>query len=157
VSPGWSALFAAVAAAVLVVAFMVWWRWRTLVRTPGTFTARARRAGEDRTGTLVIGRYDEAGLDLMSVWSIDPRPRWKAARHQLRLRRGDPGRQDGSVVVRVDGGPSPIDLDIDADACSGLSAWIEAGPAVGFGTWREMPSRRPRPSRAHRATRRRAH
>jgi hypothetical protein len=157
VSPGWSALVAAIAAAVLVLAFMVWWRWRTLVRTPGTFTARARPADERGAGTLVIGRYDEAGLDLMTVWSIDPRPRWKAARHQLRLRRGAPGRQDGSVVVRVDGGPAPIDLDIHTDDCSGLSAWIEAGPAVGFGTWREMPSRRPRASRGHRASRRRAH
>ncbi len=156
-SPGWSALVAAVAAAVLVVALMVWWRWRTLVRTPGTFTARARRAGDEGVGTRVIGRYDEAGLDLMTVWSIDPRPRWRAARHQLRLRRGDPGRQDGSVVVRVDGGPSPIDLDIDDDACSGLSAWIEAGPAVGFGTWRDVPSRQSWPGRSHRSQHRRTH
>lgn len=156
-SPGWSALVAVVATAVLVVAFMVWWRWRTLVRTPGTFTARVRRAGQGGPGTPVIGCYDEAGLDLMKVWSIDPRPRWTADRHQLRLRRGDPGRQAGSVVVRVDGGPSPIDLDLDADACSGLSAWVEAGPAVGFGTWREVPSRRPWPGRSHRVPRRRAH
>lgn len=149
-SPGWTALVAAVVAAVLAVAFMLWWRWRTLVRTPGTFTARVRPAGGSGSGTRVIGRYDEAGLDLMTVWSIDPRPRWKAARHQLRLHRGEPGRQAGSVLVRVDGGPTPIELDIDADACSGLSAWIEAGPAVGFGTWRELPTRHHRSGRGRR-------
>ncbi|QCU78411.1 DUF2550 family protein [Citricoccus sp. SGAir0253] len=155
-SPGWSALVAAVAAAVLVVAFMVGWRWRTLVRTPGTFSARVRPAGRSGRGARVIGRYDEAGLDLMSVWSVDPRPRWRAARHLLHLRRSGPGRQDGSVVVRVDGGPSPIDLDMDSDACAGLSAWIEAGPVAGLGTWREVPRRSSRLLRLHRGPHRRA-
>ncbi|GAA1663199.1 hypothetical protein GCM10010977_01710 [Citricoccus zhacaiensis] len=144
-TPGWSALIAAVlaalVAAVLVVAFMVYWRWRTLVRTPGTFTARIRGAGEGTGGVRVIGRYDESGLDLMTVASVDPRPRWSAARHMLRLHREGAVRQDGSVVVRVDGGPAPVDLVIQADACAGLSAWIESGPAVGFGTWRELPPR----------------
>ncbi|MFC7402742.1 DUF2550 family protein [Citricoccus sp. GCM10030269] len=140
-SPWWSAVVAAVVAAALVIAFMVWWRWRTLVRTPGTFTARVRKPGQESRGVLVIGRYDEAGLDLMTVASVDPRPRWKASRHQLRLQRVEPARQDGTVTVRVDGGPSPIELNIDGDACAGLSAWVESGPSVGFGTWRELPSR----------------
>ncbi len=143
-SPGWSALIAAVLAAVLVIAFMVWWRWRTLVRTPGTFTARILRPGQDARGIRVIGRYDESGLDLLTVASIDPRPRWSAARHQLRLQREGAVAQDGMVAVRVDGGPSPITLSINADACSGLSAWIESGPAVGFGTWRQPDPRQRR-------------
>jgi hypothetical protein len=149
VTAGWSALIAAVLAAVLVLAFMVWWRWRTLVRTAGTFTARLRQPGHESRGVRVIGRYDEAGLDLLTVVSIDPRPRWSAARYQLRLRREGPVGQDGSVVVRVDGGPSPIDLDIEADACAGLSAWIESGPAVGFGTWREVPRHKGHRRKAH--------
>lgn len=142
-SAGWSALIAAVVAAVLVIAFMVWWRWRTLVRTPGTFTARIRRPGKDSRGIRVIGRYDESGLDLLTVASVDPRPRWSAARHQLRLRRESAVNQDGVVVVRVDGGPAPITLSINTDACSGLSAWIESGPSIGFGTWRQAPPRSP--------------
>jgi Protein of unknown function (DUF2550) len=149
VTAGWSALIAAVLAAVLVVAFMVWWRWRTLVRTPGTFTARLRQPGEDSRGVRVIGRYDEAGLDLLTVASVDPRPRWSAARHRLRLKREGAVGQDGSVVVRVDGGPTPIDLDINSDACAGPSAWIESGPAVGFGTWREAPRHKGHRRKAH--------
>lgn len=140
-SAGWSALIAAVLAAVLVVAFMVWWRWRTLVRTPGTFTARIQRPGKDSRGVRVIGRYDESGLDLMTVASVDPRPRWSAARHQLRLHREGAVSQDGVVQVRVEGGPAPITLSINTDACSGLSAWIESGPSIGFGTWRQQPQR----------------
>lgn len=142
-SAGWSALIAAILAAVLVIAFMVWWRWRTLVRTPGTFTARIRPPGKDSRGVRVIGRYDESGLDLLTVASVDPRPRWSAARHLLRLHRESAVNLDGVVVVRVDGGPAPITLSINTDACSGLSAWIESGPSIGFGTWRQPPQRGP--------------
>lgn len=143
-SPFWWALLGALAGTVAVIALMMWWRRRTLLRIPGTFRAQVWIPGERSRGVSVIGRYNDVGLDLMKVRSIDPRPCWSTARHRAEIRREGEGSRQGTVLARLSGGPETVLLELSHEECSGVSAWIESGPLAGFGIWREDPSRRPR-------------
>lgn len=145
-SPLWWALAGALAGIVLMVALMMWWRRRTLLRTPGTFRAHVRTAGDPGRRVSVIGRYNDVGLDLMKVRSVDPRPCWSTARHQAEIRREGEGAREGDVLARLSGGPEPVLLELSHEECAGVSAWIEAGPLAGYGVWREDHYRRPRRS-----------
>lgn len=140
----WAALLGAVLGTLLVLVALIWWRHRTLMRTPGTFRARLRRPGAPGPGRPVIGRYNEVGLDLLALLSVDPRPVWSTARYQAQLRRveQDSCHQD-AVVVHLQGAEDTVEMVLSSAETAGLSAWIESGPTVGYGAYRQHARRKP--------------
>lgn len=133
---------------VLIVGAVLWWRRRTLLRTPGTFKARilGSRDGAEQQGhgTRVIVCYNETTVELMTVFSVSPLPRWSAPRHRLEIKRLGPARKEGWSRVRLEGGGVSQELHMEEINVSVLATWLESGPTIGVGIWRDEPIRRQR-------------
>ncbi|MEH0058989.1 MULTISPECIES: hypothetical protein [Auritidibacter] len=78
-------VFALVIAISLVLLGIIAWRRRTLLKTPGTFPAKALTAvGGEKLATArgVVVSYHESSVEVLAVWSISPLPyfifRWLA-------------------------------------------------------------------------------
>lgn len=151
--PGWFvgavlSVLAIVVLIVLIVGGVLWWRRRTLLRTPGTFKARivasADEADPQVQGTRVIVCYNETTVELMTVFSASPLPRWSAPRHRLEIKRLGPARKEGWIRVRLEDGAGAKELLMDQVNVSELATWLESGPSIGIGIWRDEPIRRQR-------------
>ncbi|WBL18626.1 DUF2550 family protein [Citricoccus sp. NR2] len=141
-------ILAIVALIVLIVGAVLWWRRRTLLRTPGTFKARfvasPDQIDSQGQGARVIVCYNETTVELMTVFSVSPLPRWTAPRHRLDIKRLGPARKEGWVRVRLEDGAKAQELLMDEINVSELATWLESGPSIGIGIWRDEPIRRQR-------------
>ncbi|PXA77518.1 DUF2550 family protein [Auritidibacter sp. NML100628] len=140
-------VFVLVMAISLVLLGIIAWRRRTLLKTPGTFPAKALTAvGGEKLATArgVVVSYHESSVEVLAVWSISPLPYFSVARHVLELHRDTSDHRTGSDVglelLDLDSG-ARITLALSADHCAELTTWHESGPAVGIGHWREAPER----------------
>lgn len=114
-----------------------------LRRTLGTFDASLRPA--DGSWVRGICRYADHHLEFLRLASVSPIPAWRFARAGMELkgrRDAEPGERSrlpaGSIVVSLGTDHGPIDLGMSYEAYTGLSAWLEAGPVAGVGTWRQI-------------------
>ncbi|MFD1212329.1 DUF2550 domain-containing protein [Arthrobacter sp. GCM10027362] len=122
-----------------LVAFGV--RRYQLRRTLGTFDASLRHAsGRWEMG---IGRYADKHLEWLRLFSLSPRPRRRYLRSSLELngwrQPTDLERsnvQPGAVVAMLSYEGQELLLAVNFEVYAGLSAWLEAGPVIGIGTWR---------------------
>lgn len=136
--------FAILAAALLLVAMVLGamgLRRYHLQRALGTFDASISTA----RGHWMMGvcRYAEGELEFMRLFSVSPVPLRRFLRSSLELQgwrqpaEWEVARiQPGSIVVSLEYNGEDILLAMDYGAYTGLSTWLEAGPAVGVGTWR---------------------
>lgn len=131
---------------IVIMGVLLWWRRRTLLRTPGTFKARLLpgESGSASHGTRIIVSYNETSVELMTLVSLSPIPRWSGARHRLEIDRLGAGRKEPWVRVRLMAGSSSRVLEMEDVNLSELSTWLESGPSVGIGIWRDEPVRRQR-------------
>lgn len=112
-----------------------------LRRTLGTFDASLCCApGRWEMG---IGRYADMHLEWMRLFSLSPRPRRRYLRSSLDLKGWrQPTEQEsskiqpGTVVVMLTYEGQDLLLAMNFEVYAGLSAWLEAGPVIGIGTWR---------------------
>jgi hypothetical protein len=116
-------------------------RRHQLRRALGTFDASISTVSG--RWTMGVCRYAEADLEFLRLFSVSPVPARRFLRSSLELRGWrEPGEaeisrvQPGSVVVSLLYGDEELLLAMDYGSYTGLSSWIEAGPAVGVGTWR---------------------
>ncbi|MCG2624001.1 DUF2550 domain-containing protein [Arthrobacter sp. I2-34] len=112
-----------------------------LRRTLGTFDASLCHApGKWELG---IGRYADKHLEWMRLLSLSPRPRRRYLRSSLELKGWrQPTEQEstkvqpGTVVAMLSYEGQDLQLALSFEVYAGLSAWLEAGPVIGIGTWR---------------------
>jgi Protein of unknown function (DUF2550) len=108
-------------------------RLRVLSGRVGSFVCAARpAAGSWSAG---IAHYGAGRIDWWRSWSLAPRPSRSWFRDELQVvqraslaRSGD---QD-LVLVRCRYHGKEFDLTMSADACAGLTAWLEAAPPTGL-------------------------
>lgn len=143
-SPLWTWLVSGLCAVVAMTLVVLWWRRRTLLHTPGTFPSRFFANSSQKKGASFVVSYNETSVELLTMYSVSPVPRFSIPRHRLEIDRVGEGRRDDWVRVRLYGDVQPITLEMHQDHCSELSTWLEAGPAIGIGVWREAPVRRQR-------------
>ncbi|APF39872.1 DUF2550 domain-containing protein [Neomicrococcus aestuarii] len=112
-----------------------------LRRELGTFDASlSTRPGH---WTMGICRYQEDSLEFLRLFSVSWVPAKTYVRSDLTiLGWREPGEFErarllpGSVVVQLQFRGEDFNVAMKYGAYNGLSAWIEAGPAVGVGIWR---------------------
>lgn len=112
-----------------------------LRRTLGTFDASLCHApGKWEPG---IGRYADKHLEWMRLLSLSPRPRRRYLRSSLELNgwrqpteQESTKIQSGTVVAMLSYEGQDLQLALNFEVYAGLSAWLEAGPVIGIGTWR---------------------
>lgn len=112
-----------------------------LRRTLGTFDASLCLApGKWEMG---IGRYADKHLEWLRLFSLSPRPRRRYLRSSLELKgwrqpteQERPKVQPGAVVAMLTYEGQDLLLAMNFEVYAGLSAWLEAGPVIGIGTWR---------------------
>ncbi|GAA3692604.1 hypothetical protein GCM10022377_01300 [Zhihengliuella alba] len=132
-------ILAAVAVVLMVGALLL--RRSQLRGALGTFDASiCLVSGRWRMG---VCRYAEQELEFMSLYSLSPIPRHRFRRSKLEIHgwREPQGAEatklpGGWIVVGLEHGGDRFDLAMNYGAYTGLSAWLEAGPVVGIGTWR---------------------
>lgn len=112
-----------------------------LRRTLGTFDASLCHPGGK--WEMGIGRYADKHLEWLALFSLSPRPRRRYLRSSLELRGWrqptDQERskvQPGTVVAMLTYEGQDLLLAMNFEVYAGLSAWLEAGPVIGIGTWR---------------------
>lgn len=140
----WALLTAAVV--VMIILAMMWWRARTLTGTPGSFAARYFPSGEmSGRGRRVVVSYNETSVELFMMGSLSPVARMVFYRHLIRMDRLDPT-DDYQYWVRLHDEESSAQalLQMPDENLSELSTWIESGPMIGIGHWREAPRRKQR-------------
>jgi hypothetical protein len=112
-----------------------------LRRTLGTFDASlCHDLGKWEMG---IGRYADKHLEWLRLFSLSPRPRRRYLRSSLELKGWRPPTelertkvQPGAVVAMLSYEGQDLLLAMNFEVYAGLSAWLEAGPVIGIGTWR---------------------
>jgi len=145
---GWWGLLSVLAAVIILLALgfvgAVLVRRSQLRRTLGTVDASVRLG--DGRWVRGICRYADHHLEFLRFASVSPIPTWRFARAGMELlghREAEPSERPrlpaGAIVVRLhtkDHGD--VDLGMSYEAYTGLSAWLEAGPVAGVGTWRQI-------------------
>jgi hypothetical protein len=118
-------------------------RRHQLRATLGTFECDVQR-GESKRWRSTICRYNADSLEFLKLWSLSPFPVLVLARTSLEITaRRDPEKgelplaEDDGIVVDLASDAGPIRIGLNYAAYTGLSAWIEAGPVAGVGTWRQ--------------------
>lgn len=112
-----------------------------LRRTLGTFDASISTV--PGRWTMGVCRYGEGELVFLRLFSVSPIPDRRFIRSSVELlgwrkpEEAEIGKvQPGCVIVKMEYDGQSVLVAMDYGAYNGLSAWIEAGPAVGIGTWR---------------------
>ena len=108
-------------------------RLRVLSSRVGSFVCAARPAA--RAWTAGIAHYGTGRIDWWRSWSLAPRPARSWLRHDLQVVERSPLRRAGDpdlVLVRCRYRGKEFDLTMSADACAGLTAWLEAAPPTGL-------------------------
>lgn len=127
-------------AAIVLLAVLAGARRRALLRAPGAFPAALLTPDGRRRG--VIGRYDQAVLELASPW-LPGRRAWRVARHRLEIERLPEPPAPGRALLRVhEAGAAPAQpfvLDVDEADAGAVRAWAEAGPSQASQSWWRAP------------------
>ncbi|MET0977884.1 MAG: DUF2550 domain-containing protein [Paeniglutamicibacter terrestris] len=132
------------AALLLVVMFLgaMGVRRIQLRRTLGTFDASISTS--PGKWVTAIARYGAGELEFLKLFSVSPLPVQRFRRSSIRLngwrRPADAEMhqvQPGSVIVMLSYESREILVAMDYQTYNGLSAWLEAGPVAGVGTWRQ--------------------
>lgn len=132
------------AALLLVVMFLgaMGVRRIQLRRTLGTFDGSISTT--PGKWMMVIARYGAGELEFLKLFSVSPIPVHKFLRSSIEIngwRKPEEAEmhlvQPGSVIVMMTYEGREISLAMDYETYNGLSAWLEAGPVAGVGTWRQ--------------------
>lgn len=132
------------AALLLVVMFLgaMGVRRIQLRRTLGTFDGSI--SVTEGKWMMVIARYGAGELEFLKLFSVSPIPVHKFLRSSIEIngwRKPEEAEmhlvQPGSVIVMMTYEGREISLAMDYETYNGLSAWLEAGPVAGVGTWRQ--------------------
>ncbi|WP_411731075.1 DUF2550 domain-containing protein [Paeniglutamicibacter sp.] len=132
------------AALLLVVMFLgaMGVRRIQLRRTLGTFDASISTSSGK--WMMAIARYGPGELEFLKLFSVSPIPVQRFLRTSIRLkgwrRPAEEEKhlvQPGSVIVMMSYEGREILVAMDYQTYNGLSAWLEAGPVAGVGTWRQ--------------------
>ncbi|RII42680.1 DUF2550 domain-containing protein [Galactobacter valiniphilus] len=128
----------------LIVLVLLGVRRSQLRRTLGTFDA-SLRVGEGRWSSGVC-RYADHSLEFLRWLSLTPVAAYRFERTGLELKgwrqptdAERPRLASDAILVELDSPQGPLQLGMSYGAYTGLSAWIEAGPVAGVGTWRQAP------------------
>ena len=93
---------------------------------------------------MVIARYAPGELEFLKLFSVSPVPVHRFQRSSILLngwRR--PAEEEkhlvppGSAIVMMSYEGRDVLIAMDYQTYNGLSAWLEAGPVAGVGTWRQ--------------------
>ncbi|MDO5743651.1 MAG: DUF2550 domain-containing protein [Micrococcaceae bacterium] len=113
-----------------------------LRRTLGTFDASISTT--PGKWMMAIARYGAGELEFLKLFSVSPIPVQRLLRTSIRIdgwRRPEEEEkhlvQPGSVIVMMGYEDREILIAMDYQTYNGLSAWLEAGPVAGVGTWRQ--------------------
>ena len=113
-----------------------------LRRTLGTFDASISTA--PGKWMMVVARYGAGELEFLKLFSVSPIAVHKFSRGSIALNWWrKPAEEEkhlvqpGSVIVMVTYEGREILIAMDYGTYNGLSAWLEAGPVAGVGTWRQ--------------------
>jgi hypothetical protein len=130
---GW--IFAILAALVLVVAFFVASRLRSLGHRVGSFECSVVPVGPSHPAPVKgIAHYGVGRLDWWRRWSLSPRPAESWSRGALEvvsrdLVEGD----DEQYVVRCSYQGDELVLIMSVQAYAGLTSWLESAPPSSHG------------------------
>ena len=108
-------------------------RLRVLSGRVGSFVCAARPAAGPWTAG--IAHYGTGRIDWWRSWSLAPRPSRSWLRKDLEVVGRSSLARDGDqdlVLVRCRYRGKRFDLTMSADACAGLTAWLEAAPPTGL-------------------------
>lgn len=113
-----------------------------LRRTLGTFDASISTT--PGKWMMAIARYGAGELEFLKLFSVSPIAVQRFVRTSIRLNGWrEPEAQEkhlvqpGSVIVMMSHEDRDILIAMDYQTYNGLSAWLEAGPVAGVGTWRQ--------------------
>ncbi|WP_291279383.1 DUF2550 domain-containing protein [Galactobacter sp.] len=109
----------------------------------GTFECELQR-GESTSWRSGICKYNDHSLEFLKLWSLSPLPALTMTRTSLEIvgrditeSEEDSADDDRDMIVDLDTDVGRVRLGLSYAAYTGLSAWIEAGPVAGVGTWRQ--------------------
>lgn len=108
----------------------------------GTFECGLQR-GDSTRWRSGFCKYNDDSLEFLNLWSLSPLPALTMTRTSLEIvgreQAADDADEDASrgMIVDLSTDAGQVRIDLSYAAYTGLSAWIEAGPVAGVGTWRQ--------------------